>query len=114
VKQRIILKKLLKFLKREVYMKQEFIGYPSTTQKASFTASSARITNAVGDYINVVRLIATQDCFVKIGQGSISATTSDTFLKASVAEYFRCHPGEKVAAIRLSADGDLYVTEMTQ
>jgi hypothetical protein len=90
------------------------VYYPLTTQKASFTATSARITNAVGDFVNVVRLIATQDCFVKIGQGSISATTSDVFLKANEAEYFRCHPGEKVAAIRSSADGDLYITEMTQ
>ena len=86
---------------------------PATTQKASYTASSAAITNAVGNNIHVIRVIATTACYITIDK-SPTATTSDMYLPAGVAEYLTIHPGEKVAAIRVSADGDLYVTEMTQ
>jgi len=94
-------------------MSNNYCGYPLTTQTAAFTASSAAITNAVGSQVNKVRLLATQNCHIAFG-ASPTATTSDFYLPSGVVEYFTIKPGQKVAAIRNSADGTLYVTEMTQ
>lgn len=84
---------------------------PGSTQSAAFTSSSAAISNAVGANTRVVRLVATTDCFVAFGSAP-TATTSGLFLPAGVPEYFRVDSGDKVAAIRSTSDGTLYVTEM--
>lgn len=89
------------------------MSYPLTTQKVSFLVSSVATSNAVGDHISVVRLIATTDCHVRFAK-SPTAVATDMYLAADREEYFTIHPGQKVAAIRNSADGDLFVTEMTR
>jgi hypothetical protein len=87
-------------------------GRLGTVQNASYSASSAAISNPIGPQTYKVRLLATTDCFVRIGDGTPAATASDTYLPALSAEYFTITPGQKVAAIRVSADGTLNVTEI--
>jgi hypothetical protein len=88
-------------------------GRLGSVQNAAYTASSAVITNPVGSQTYKVRLVATTDCYVKIGDGSPTATMSDTYLPALSAEYFTITPGQKVAAVRVVADGTLNVTEVS-
>ncbi len=87
--------------------------YPLTTQKVSYTATSAAISNAVGPHVSIIRLIATSDCHVTFAKAP-TAVATDMYLAADQEECFVIHPGQKVAAIRDTADGDLYVTEMTR
>lgn len=94
-------------------MSCETTYYPGTSQTVSVSGTSAATTNAVGSYINKVRLRSTTDCFIKFAK-SPTATTSDMFLPAGETEYFDVKPGQKVAAIQSSASGTLYVTEMTK
>lgn len=82
--------------------------YPGTVQTLSVTGTSAAITNAVTS--DIIRIVCTQDCFIVFGTAP-TATTSDTFILANSVEYFRISPGEKVAAIRSTTSGTLYVTE---
>lgn len=82
------------------------------TQTAAFTGTSAAISNAVGSQTRVVRLYATQDCYVAVG-ASPTATTSDMPLPAGAIEYIKINPGEKVAAVQISTGGNLHVTEMS-
>jgi hypothetical protein len=93
-------------------MKQQFIGTIGNTQKVSFTSSSAATANAVTPSVNLIRVTATQDCFLVINSNP-TATSSGMFLKAGETEYFRVAEGQKIAAIQDSAAGDLYVTEMS-
>lgn len=84
---------------------------PTTTQTVSYTGSSA----ATGSVVNsrIVRLVSTTDCHIAIAP-SPTATTSDMFLPSGAPEYFvvQGEGNDKVAAIRSSSDGTLYVTEM--
>ena len=75
----------------------------------AFTGSSAQ-SAAVSDTTYVVRLVATQDCFVEIGPDP-TATTSSAYLPAGVVEYVSITPGHKVAALQSSAGGNLYITQ---
>lgn len=94
-------------------IKEHGIFRPKTTQKVAYTGTSARTANPVGNFIQVVRLIATSACYVKEGTSTVTATTNDMYLPAGVAEYFIVSPGNYIAAIQVSAGGTLDVTECT-
>lgn len=81
-------------------------------QSVSFTATSARTTNAVSAQTYAVMLYADQDCHIRFGNGSPTAVTTDCFLPKESAVLFPIAPGEKIAAIRNSADGTLHVSEL--
>ena len=81
------------------------------TQTAAFLVTSVAISNAVGDQTRRVSLYATQDCFVRF-EKTPTAVTTDFFLPASTQIMLAIRPGMKVAAIRSTADGTLYVSEL--
>lgn len=80
-------------------------------QTAAFLATSVAISTAVGAQTRRVTLYATQDCHVRFDATPVAVTT-DFFLPASTQIMLAIRPGEKVAAIRASADGTLYVSEL--
>lgn len=86
---------------------------PKTHQKVAYTGTAGTITNAVGANINVVRIVATTDCYYAIGAAP-TATANDVLLPAYAVEYISIAPGEKVSFIQVSAAGTGHVTEMTQ
>lgn len=86
---------------------------PGTTQVVTVSGTSASISNALGAQTYQVRVVSTTACHVLIGDGSITATTSDPYLPAGIPEYFTCSPGQKVAFIQSAAGGSAYVTEMS-
>lgn len=82
-----------------------------THQVAAFTSAANGITNAFGTGTDVVRVVSTTGCYVKIGN-TPTATTSDVYLPANTVEYFVAAPGMKASAIRVATNGSLHVTEM--
>lgn len=84
------------------------------TQSISFSGTSAATSNALSKNTIIVRLVATQPCFVAVGTGTPTATTSSMYLPAGVPEYFGVNGFEtlKIAALQVAASGVLYVTEM--
>jgi hypothetical protein len=79
-------------------------------QKVDFTAASAA-SAAFGAQTYAIRVVATEDCHIKVGDGAVTATAAETYLPADLPEYFTVTPGQKVAAVRATADGSLFVTE---
>lgn len=92
-----------------------YIGSPwkaGTTQVKAYTTSAA-IDNAVGSQTRVVRVVTTTAAHIAFGAAP-TATTSDVYMPAGVAEYFAITPGEKIAAVQVASGGNLHVTEMTR
>jgi hypothetical protein len=81
-----------------------------TTQLASYTASSAQTSNAFDAGVQVIRVISTTNCHIRIGTNP-TAVSTDPLLIAATPEYFLVAPGEKLAAIRSASDGSVFVTE---
>ena len=81
------------------------IGRPVNTkyQSVAFTAAAARTTNAISEQIYRVALIATEDCHIRFGSGSPDALVTDFFLPKNNLVMFPISPGEKISAIRKSA-----------
>ncbi len=64
------------------------------------------------EIVQVARLVSTTDCYVAIGEAP-SATSADMFLPAGVPEFVRVtHGKDKIAALRVTTDGTLAVTEV--
>lgn len=90
---------------------QDFAG---TTQKISVAAASAAVTNAFDADTRILRISTTTDCHLALA-ASPTATTNDMLLTA--AEGVRditIDGGGKLAAIRVTADGTLTVTELSK
>ncbi len=87
------------------------IFWPLTTQNKGYTVASAAITNPVGATVRLVRVWCTQDCHVAVGITPV-ATTADMPVTAKVETYIPVNGGDKLAAIRMTADGTMYVTEL--
>lgn len=60
---------------------------------------------------SVVRLVATVDCFIKIGPNAV-ATTNETYLVAGQPEYFSLEALDRVSVIQNTAAGTLNITTM--
>ncbi|HZT29502.1 MAG TPA: hypothetical protein VFA33_06445 [Bryobacteraceae bacterium] len=80
---------------------------PGTTQTLAIGSSSAATAAPIG--ADVVRLVATVDCYVAIGS-SPTATASSMFLPAKMAEYFVLAQTDKIAVLQVSSGGTLYIT----
>ena len=79
-----------------------------TTQTVSYDASTQ--STAMGINTFIVRVVGSTDCHIAIGSNP-TATTSRTFLPAYSVEYFKIAPDQKIAAIKNTTAGTLYITE---
>lgn len=82
--------------------------------------SSVGATNAFGAETYQLRLVANSACCYRIGDGTQTATTADTYLPANVIEYVIVSPGQRIAAIKAATNGlvtatagTLWVAEMS-
>lgn len=83
---------------------------PTNSQFLNFSTVSAQST-ALSSTATIVRLFATQDCYVRISLNPTASNSNSLFLPGGIVEYFGVSPLHKIAAIRSSADGVLYITE---
>ena len=88
----------------------------SGAHSIAVSATSARNTAAFAADTKVVSLYADVDVYVKFGDSSVTATTSDHFFPKGL--YYDLSIGAErtghdthVAVLRASADGNLYVSE---
>lgn len=73
----------------------------------------------VGAFTQVLRLVCSSACFVAMSATGVTPTISATsatamFLPANVPQYIPAKGREKIAVIRATADGTLYITEMSK
>lgn len=89
------------------------LRFSGVSQNLAVAATSAAITNAFGT--REVRVVSTTNCWITFGASpTAAAAANNMYLPAGVVEYFHVTNGQKLAAIRDSADGTLNVAEMTR
>ena len=88
-------------------------GAPSVSVGATSARTSSAIT--AGERIGaVVSVTADTDCYIAVGDDTVTATTSDHRLNSGERREFVLPVGELyIAAIRDSADGTLWISELT-
>ena len=96
-------------------------GVRSTNHAISFNATSVQ-TPAMQANTTYVELFATQDCFISVGcdtnEDPVAAAPDGTpfssngiMIPGGVKSWKAVEPGYKIAVIRISNNGVLYVTE---
>ncbi len=82
---------------------------PGASVKVAYTGT-AGTTAALPSNTEVVRVIATTDCFIEIGTSPTAVADTGMYIAALVPEYFSCPPSGKVSAIQVTTGGAIYVT----
>lgn len=80
------------------------------------TASSARNTTAFGSDTRIVSLFTTQDVYLKFGDASVTAASTDHFFPAGIYYDFAIGGDgtghfTHLAVLRKNADGIVYISE---
>ena len=82
-----------------------------TVQAVAYTATHAE-SAAFGAATTIIYICATTACYVLVSTAGTAATSSNgTLLPALVPMMFIVNPGQKISAVRSTADGTLSVTE---
>lgn len=82
---------------------------PAESVKVAYTGT-AGTTAALPSNTEVVRVVATTDCFIEIGASPTAVADTGMYICALVPEYFSCPPNGKVSAIQVASGGTIYVT----
>lgn len=85
--------------------------YPGVVQNVTFNGTSAQ-SAAFGSSTKLVRVAATQACFLAFGANPTAAASSGILLPAGVSEKFIVNAGEKLAVVQSSSGGILGIVEV--
>lgn len=77
------------------------------------TSTTSAASTAFGAETYQVLLVADVASYVRIGDGTPTAVTTDTLLPAHWPVVFTCTPGQKVAVLAVTGTGNLSVTELS-
>ena len=86
-------------------------------QTVAIGAGSSRNATGFTSTSRVIEVYATVDCYIRQGDGTVTATTSDSFLPSSHGRLYSLG-GDKqaqathLAVIRATSDGTLYISEL--
>jgi hypothetical protein len=99
--------------------KAEDVFRPISTHWLDFDSVSVATTNPIGNFIQRVRLVCTTACYYSIassGLAAVAATRYSTtgYLPADNPVTFVVSPGSKIAAIKVSSAGRIYITELSK
>ncbi len=80
-------------------------GRVLATQAVAYTGTSATATNPFGAQTYQIRIAANSACFVKVGNGSLTAAQTDVYLPANTIDYLMVSPGQSIAAVQATTNG---------
>lgn len=88
---------------------------PEKANTVAIGVASAQTTVDFTSGVKVVELRATQPCFIKFGVGTVTAVADGTdsfFLSGGERVTYHVRENTRVAAIRQTGDGTLFITEL--
>lgn len=87
--------------------------YPGNNQTVNVSSSSTQ-SSAFGADASIVRLFSTKDCWVRFGTNptvTAGSNALDIFVPGGIIQFFGVVGSQKLAVIRTSSDGTLYLFE---
>ena len=79
----------------------------------AFNASAATAT-AVSDSCFMVEIVASENCYISIESAPTATAVNGMYIVKDWPYFVKVTPGEKIAAIKVTTAGNLYVSELTQ
>jgi len=85
----------------------------STTATLTVAGTSARAALPAGaSHEDIVRVASNTDCYIKFGDSTVEATSSDPLFTTGVESFKVPAQATHIAAIQVSAGGVMTITEM--
>jgi|TARA_R110000824_G_scaffold140275_2_gene306035 hypothetical protein len=84
------------------------------TQAITTSGTSAQTASAISEQVYVASITASEDAYIVFGTNPTATSANGIFLLKDWPTDFSVRPGEKVAAIQVSAGGTVYVSELTR
>lgn len=81
------------------------LPFPDTIQNVTYTDTAGQ-SNAFGTNVTLLTLCSDTDCFYLIGADPTATTSNGQRLPANTPWVARVNAGEKISAIRATADDD--------
>ena len=77
------------------------------------TSASSQASGAVGNVTSIVRVAVTQNTYVTVGVGNVTATANSMLMPANTVEFLAVEPGVgNVAVLQVSASGIASITQL--
>ena len=77
------------------------------------TSESSQASGAVGNVTSIVRVAVTQNTYVAVGVGNVTATANSMLMPANTVEFLAVEPGVgNVAVLQVSASGIASITQL--
>jgi hypothetical protein len=87
---------------------------PGTTVNIT-TSGSSQASGAVGNTTAIVRVAVTENTYVAVGTGNVTANTSGMLIAAGGVEFLAVTPGTgNVAVLQVSAAGIASITQLAE
>jgi hypothetical protein len=87
---------------------------PGTTTNIT-TSASSQAAGAVGNTTSIVRVAVTQNTYVAVGVGNVTATANSMLIPANTVEFLAVEPATgNVAVLQVSASGIASITELAK
>jgi hypothetical protein len=87
---------------------------PGTTTNIT-TSASSQAAGAVGNTTSIVRVAVTQNTYVAVGVGNVTATTNSMLVPANTVEFLAVEPSVgNVAVLQVTAAGVASITELAK
>ena len=86
--------------------------FPASQVAVTVTGTTARTAADFDVDTLAVELTPTEDMYIKFGDSTVTATSSDVLIKSGIVYVYAINGNDRLAAIRVSTNGTLYVTEL--
>lgn len=87
---------------------------PGTTTNIT-TSGSSQAAGAVGNTTSIVRVAVTENTYVEVGVGNVTATTNSMMIPAGGVEFLAVTPATgNVAVLQVSSAGIASITQLAE
>ena len=94
-------------------MNQSMYFRPSgVNEVVAFDASAA--SAAVAAQCFMVEVVASENCYISIEAAPTATATNGMYIVKDWPYFVKVTPGEKIAAIKVTTAGNLYISQLTQ
>lgn len=80
----------------------------------AYTGTQAVLAMTFSAYTRVIQAVCQTSCFINTAPTPFAATATGQLLVAQLPYIIRVNQGEKIAVIRDTASGNIYITELTR
>ena len=95
-------------------MNQSMYFRPSGVNEVVAFDASAAMATAVAAECFMVEVVASENCYISIESAPTATAVNGMYIVKDWPYFVKVTPGEKIAAIKVTTAGNLFISQLTQ